>query len=61
MFLLILLCPDKTECVFGEIKVRVDEAGPCIPEIMRKSFIHKISKSLRCDRPELKTLELDTL
>ena len=43
MFLLILLCPDKTECVFGEIKVRVDEAGPCIPEIMRKSFIHKIS------------------
>lgn len=31
--------------MFGEIQVKVDEAGPCIPEIMRKSFIDKISEN----------------
>jgi len=31
--------------VFGEIQIKVDEAGPCIPEIMRKSFIDKISEN----------------
>ncbi|XP_023345126.1 uncharacterized protein LOC111714287 [Eurytemora carolleeae] len=28
------LSEDKTACVFGEIQIKVDEAGPCIPEIM---------------------------
>lgn len=31
--------------MFGEIQIKVDEAGPCIPEIMRKSFIDKISEN----------------
>ena len=29
---------DKTECDFGNVKVKVNEPGPCLPEIMRKLF-----------------------